>query len=42
MDLEKIGLLISEQRKQKNLTQLDLAEKMQVSVQAVSYTYNFS
>lgn len=36
MDQEKIGKFISEKRKDKNMTQSDLAEKLNVSINAVS------
>ncbi|MCL2229026.1 MAG: helix-turn-helix domain-containing protein [Firmicutes bacterium] len=36
MDNVKIGAFITERRKNKNLTQLDLADKLSVTVQAVS------
>ena len=36
MDQKKIGNFISKKRKERNLTQKDLAEKLNVSVNAVS------
>ena len=36
MNQEKIGKFISEKRKEKNLTQAQLAEKIGVSINAVS------
>ena len=35
-DMESIGRKISELRKQKNMTQMELADKMNISFQAVS------
>ncbi len=36
MDAEKLGLFIAGIRKEKNMTQADLAQKLNVTVQAVS------
>ncbi len=36
MDLEKIANLIKEKRKEKNLTQVELAEKLYVTEKAIS------